>query len=542
MPAGPLAVGPLHAGEVPPGGDVAAVAAAGTVLAGVHGGRVEGVMNPYHQDDGLTIYHGDCLDQLKTLPDNSIHAIVTDPPYGLSNHSIEEVADCLQAWINGTPYQPKGKGFMGKAWDAWVPGPEVWKECLRVLKPGGHLLAFAGTRSMDLMSMALRLSGFELRDSIGYAHDGGEAPLMAYCYGSGFPKSCDISKQIDKAAGAERQPTGRAKPGHEGFANRGNLSSVQSLKGTMGGEGGFARPWMDDPEKVEAYHQETAPATDAARQWEGWGSALKPAWEPILLCRKPLDGTLAANTLKHGCGGINVDGSRVGTEVESWPISRAYAPGQKQPGGVQFKEPTGPMPPGRWPANLIHSGEPEVVGLFPETGASKATPRNNGEFKSVAKGRDAAHVTFGHDDTGGSAARFFKCCPDDDKEDHSARRIIYQAKASKKDRDEGCEGMAGGSNRINALRRSEEEKTSTVHRNHHPTVKSTALCRYLVKLVTPPGGTILDPFMGSGSTGKAAVLEGFNFIGIEREAEYAEIAKTRIVHVKSKPAQGELFT
>ena len=313
---------------------------------------------------------------LRTLPDCSVDSVVTDPPYGLS--------------------------FMGKKWDYDVPSVEVWKECLRVLKPGGHLLAFAGTRTQHRMAVRIEDAGFEIRD------------MIAWVYGSGFPKSHNLKDE-----------------------------------------------------------------------WQGWGTALKPALEPITVARKPLKGTVAENVLAHGTGAINVDGCRVGTEggeTHKGGFQKSYV-GDKvdyENHGVQ----TNLTPKGRWPANLIHDGSEEVVGLFPVTGASKATPRNNGEFKSVAKGRDLPHVTFGHDDNGGSAARFFYC-----------------AKASKRDRDEG---------------------------NTHPTVKPTDLMRYLCRLVTPPDGIVLDPFMGSGSTGKAAMLEGFEFIGIEREAEYVEIAKARI--------------
>jgi DNA modification methylase len=257
---------------------------------------------------------------------------------------------------------------------------------------------------------------------------------------------------------------------------------------------------------------------------------ISPAYEPIIVARKPLDGTVAENVLTHGTGGINVDGCRVGRDtgdVSGWSQSGSKASENRAMSGGNYARDAKPDADGRWPANLIHDGSDEVVGLFPSTGASKATPRNNGDFKSVAKGRDLPHVTYGHDDNGGSAARFFYC-----------------AKASKADRDEGledfalrsasecCEDREPGSAGLDNPRAGAGRTSGA--RNIHPTVKPTSLMRYLCRLVTPPNGVILDPFMGSGSTGKGAMLEGFRFIGIEREAEYLEIARARINHQLEK--------
>lgn len=276
----------------------------------------------------FVLHHGDCLAVLRTLADNSVDSIVTDPPYGLSDHKPSEVLACLSAWIAGKSYQPKGKGFMGRSWDAWVPGPDVWRECLRVLKPGGHVLAFAGTRSMDLMSMALRLAGFELRDSIGHAHDGGGAPLMAWCYGSGFPKSLDVSKAIDKAGGASPR------------------EQSQILKARREATG-MTR-------EAVAAELRAGGNTEAAAQWEGWGTALKPAWEPIVLARKPLIGTVAENVLAHGTGALNIDGCRVPAEkaTTGWGGggSALYEGGLSREGGEARLQDAG-----RWPANLILS-------------------------------------------------------------------------------------------------------------------------------------------------------------------------------------------
>ena len=406
--------------------------------------------------------HGDCLDVLRGMADNSVDAIVTDPPYGLS--------------------------FMGKRWDYDVPSEDIWRECLRVLKPGGHLLAFAGTRTQHRMAVRIEDAGFEIRD------------MIAWVYGSGFPKSMDVSKAMDKAAGAERTEVIGTKLGRSGMAKDGSNQSFDSSVNTYGGGGILPTDIL-------------APATDAARQWHGWGTALKPALEPITVARKPLIGTVAENVLTWGTGGVNVDASRVGGEQ------------------------------GRWPANLIHDGSEEVVQALPQTGPSPGNYVRSAEVGNRIYGGGVGKAASGDIQRGfadsGSAARFFYC-----------------AKASKRDRDEGCEGMdereaVGGMKATGLCRKCGRQKVNTsgecqcakpdfgpIQRrrtNHHPTVKPTDLMRYLCRLVTPPGGTVLDPFMGSGSTGKAAVLEGFNFIGIEREAEYLDIARARIEHVTKEP-------
>jgi site-specific DNA-methyltransferase (adenine-specific) len=381
---------------------------------------------------------GDCLERLRELPDCSVDSVVTDPPYGLS--------------------------FMGKKWDYDVPSVEVWAECLRVLKPGGHLLAFAGTRTQHRMAVRIEDAGFEIRD------------MIAWVYGSGFPKSHDVSKAIDKAAGAECEVVGVHKRHGGGSA----------VSGSMAG-----------PLGVASELPLTAPATEAAQQWEGWGTALKPALEPITVARKPLIGTVAENVLEHGTGGLNIDGCRVACDPADLGDPTRFQSARKgadswdrQDKGMFDAGKAGGWangaPSGRWPANLIHDGSDEVVGLFPN--GAKPKPARIGK-----RGGSPIHGSLtigtpnavGHwpADEGGSAARFFYC-----------------AKASKKDRE--------GSN--------------------HPTMKPTALMRYLCRLVTPPEGVVLDPFMGSGSTGKAAVLEGFQFIGVERDEEYMKIAESRI--------------
>ena len=403
--------------------------------------------------DHYTLLHGDCLELLRALPDSSVDAVVTDPPYGLA--------------------------FMGKRWDYDVPSVDIWAECLRVLKPGGHLLAFAGTRTQHRMAVRIEDSGFEIRD------------MIAWVYGSGFPKSLDVSKAIDKAAGAEREVVG-ANPTYRRIQEQAANYNLQRNPNI------------------------TAPATEAAKQWQGWGTALKPALEPITVARKPLSGTVAETVLEHGTGAINVDGCRVSTNES---LSRSRNGVNNLFSGLGSQDGSN-NPEGRWPANLIHDGSDEVTGLFPVTGASKAAPRNNQIKDEFFTGKKPT-ITYGHDDDGGSAARFFYC-----------------AKASKADRDEGCE-------LFDEVRRTDGRTTehhvpnlrTTARKNHHPTVKPTDLMRYLCRLVTPPGGVVLDPFMGSGSTGKAAILEGFRFIGCEREADYVEIARARITTAANERAQ-----
>ncbi|WP_315807809.1 site-specific DNA-methyltransferase [Pseudomonas sp. C9-3] len=360
-----------------------------------------------------TLHLGDCLQVLRTIPDNSIDSVVTDPPYGLS--------------------------FMGKRWDYDVPSVEVWEECLRVLKPGGHLLAFAGTRTQHRMACRIEDAGFELRD------------MIAWVYGSGFPKS----KNLDG-------------------------------------------------------------------DWQGWGTALKPALEPITMARKPLAGTVTQNAEEHGTGALHIDSCRVPSEAMppntgAGGMPRRRDDEQRGPGALSQ-----PHPGGRWPANLLHDGSAEVVALFPaDAGAVSPVrgtePTANGFSGSVAYSgmRDRVAGAF-HADTG-SAARFFYC-----------------AKTSRRDRNEGCEEMerrplhwSSGDANPGSFQSPGTDKTS---QNHHPTVKPTELMAYLCRLVTRPGGVVLDPFMGSGSTGKACMREGFKFVGIEREPPYLAISAARISH------------
>jgi DNA modification methylase len=450
----------------------------------------------------VTLHEGDCLAILKNLLNNSISSIVTDPPYGLSDHSSSDIADCLTAWLAGEIYQSDKKGFMGAIWDAFVPGPEVWRECLRVLKPGGNMLVFAGTRSMDLMSMAIRLAGFELRDSIGYAHDGGTAPLMAWAYGTGFPHGQNISAAIDKAAGREREIIGTKVNTYDGSvrdpSKHGNPADQSNI-----GEWGYHKTPHGMPL--------TAPASDAAKRWEGWNTHLKPAWEPILICRKPLDGNMVQNIQKHGVGGLNVDACRIPVDLAiddprmggegSWGTEQmaknVYAGGYS---GTTVRSSS----LGRYPANIVTDGSDTVRAAFPDAPGASAPVQGTEDSRTGDNG------IFGHyervasvgirNDKDTSAARFFMKCEPSDAE-REANRIAYCSKASPKER----------------------------QGSRHPTIKPVGLLRYLCKLINPPNGIILDPFAGSGTTGQAALEEGFqNVVLIEREAEYCAHIRNRL--------------
>jgi site-specific DNA-methyltransferase (adenine-specific) len=409
------------------------------------------------------IYLGDNLEILKDMPDNSVDSIVTDPPYGLGKEP--NVVEVMKDWIEKGYHDIKGKGFMGKEWDAFVPQPNLWKECLRVLKPGGHLLSFAGTRTYDWVVMGLRFAGFEIRDQI------------AWVYGSGFPKSYDVSKGIDKNEGVEH-------PKNTPISSNNSMSGANYTRNKM---------------KVKS---------DLTKLYEGWGTALKPALEPIVMARKPLKGTVAENVIKYGTGGINIDECRVATDDD---IKSTTMPNLNQKNGEQgiyngtkinaerldYKQNDN----GRFPANLIHDGSDEVVELFPN-----------------------------EDDT--SASRFFYC-----------------AKASKSERNMGLGGFkkkytASAEFRPNHMEKAKNGDNGNPFgrwqptRNIHPTVKPIDLMRYLVRLVTPKDGIVLDPYMGSGTTAIACKKEKMHYIGCELSEEYLEIAKARI---KSAIVEYDIF-
>lgn len=418
---------------------------------------------------------GDCLEQLKLMPDNSIDSIVTDPPYGIS--------------------------FMGKKWDYQVPSQEVFAEMLRVLKPGGHALVACGTRTQHRMAVNIEDAGFEIRD------------VITWLYGSGFPKSMDISKAIDKQAGADRPDA--IKGGHMGAAGRSHGSDyandadleIENKIPAVIGKGFLTRG---------------TPQTESAKQWQGWGTALKPACEFWTLARKPIsEKTVAANVLEHGTGGINIDRCRIGTSDSISSTLNQNTRGHLIGSGGSKKERDTvyhQSPLGRWPANLILDEE-AAEALDEQSGTSKPKPSRSGP----KGGNKGALPNFG-----GSSADAIEYWPED--QGGGASRFFYVAKASKGERNHGLDEFEPS--KTNDGRKKEidnaYQRGGTERLNTHPTVKPIKLMTYLCRLITPPNGIVLDPFMGSGSTGVAAIKEGFGFVGIEREPQYFEIAKARI--------------
>ena len=408
----------------------------------------------------LRLLNGDCLDKLKELDNNSIDSIVTDPPYGLS--------------------------FMGKKWDYDVPSVEIWQECLRVLKPGGHLLAFAGSRTYHRMAVRIEDAGFDIRDQI------------MWIYGSGFPKSHNIGKAIDKMEG-KIVPTGK------GFNVAGQGIGLNENKQFRSDHPDYVKPRYDN-------------------DWEGWGTALKPAHEPIVMARKPIEGTVAENTLQYGVGGLNIDGTRIGNEVRTTPIHSTDKKEDNTLFGLHatiqhHREET---TLGRWPANVILDEEAGEI-LDEQSGKSSSKKRTNFKKDNTIWQENTGEIdtmSGGFNDEGG-ASRFFYC-PKASKKDRDHGLDKFDTKSTRKWTDTGMKTTGSGNPR------------QELGKNIHPTVKPTELMKYLIRLVTPKDGIVLDPFMGSGSTGKAAIQEGMWFVGIEREKEYYEIAKQRIEYEMDK--------
>ena len=429
---------------------------------------------------------GDCIDKLKELDDNSVDSIVTDPPYGLS--------------------------FMGKKWDYDVPSQEIFEECLRVLKPGGHLLSFAGSRTYHRMAVRVEDAGFEIRDQI------------MWIYGSGFTKSMNIGKAMDKVQGNEREVVGK-KGGKIDFSK------------TKKGDTSFYETAWDNKDYVELE------ITKGNSELEGWGTALKPAHEPIVMARKPLsEKTVVNNVLEWGTGGINIDESRIGTTTKT-NAGKANKENNRiaANGGYVNDVSSQEHNYGRFPANIILDKEAGRI-LDEQTGelSTVGSPKKIDNSKTSIFGAGVPGFQM-YGDKGG-ASRFFYC-----------------PKTSKTDRNEGLDEFedkyyAAGNQAKAELKRGNVEFNSNkgkgrderhnhnqvgVSKNNHPTVKPTDLMLYLIRLITPKGGTTLDPFMGSGSTGKAAVRGGFDFVGIEREKEYMEIAEARIQYEKDNPYSEE---
>ena len=494
------------------------------------------------------ILNADCLAALRDMPAASVDAVVTDPPYGLSNTTPAQVADTITRWVSGDrEYLPSARGFMGHEWDGFVPPVAVWDECLRVLKPGGHLLAFAGSRTHDLMTLGIRLAGFEIRDSV------------AWLYGSGFPKSMDVSKAIDSTGGVSAADQARVLRAARERADmtREEVAAVVgcTVSSVRDWEEGRARAvgratefitpspayrskladvlgYTEDERVIVGVASPTGaiwgngtgrkeyagPATDAARQWEGWGTALKPAFEPVTLARKPLSGTVAANVQEHGTGALNIDACRIGTDPAPGQNGRttgvfmfdgfttladleaAAEKGERTPKGRDARAtlacyrsariaPTATGKTGRWPANVVldESQAAELDRQSGVTASAQRIGRRAGKADTTSYGAFSGQerALKDHGDSGG-ASRFF-----------------YVAKAPKSER-------------------------PVVDGTAHPTVKPIALMRWLVRMVTPPNGTVLDPFAGSGTTLEAAMLEGFNVTGVEREADYLPLIQARI--------------
>jgi DNA modification methylase len=527
---------------------------------------------PYYADEAVTLHLGDCLDILPTLADASVDAVVCDPPYGLADHHPRVIAEALAAWLAGDrAYVPEGAGFMGRSWDRFVPPPAAWDECWRVLKPGGHLVAFAAPRTADLMGMSIRLAGFEIRDS------------LHWIYGSGMPKGQNIGKAIDRRRddreqvlqvtawlAAARDAVGWTNARVDalfGFHGMAGLWTTQGkaaivpqpeqwdrLRDAMGFDDAEIRPLVAElngrkGELGEAWalrevigtrnaptrksdhlygdysgdDRITAPATDAARQWHGWNTQLRPAHEPIILARKSTGyESTVANVLLHGTGALNVDACRTAAG-QDYQDKCASVVGIDSPrNGDTGGERTGIREDsahnlGRWPANVLLGHGPDCVdggecqpgcpvaemdrqsGVTRSSGRPGAASGRPGQNVYGTYGQDAGSNAGGLGDSGG-ASRFFPV-------------FRYEAKAAKSERPRLVDGTA------------------------HATVKPLALMRWLIRLVTPPGGLILDPFAGSGTTLEAAAVEGFRAIGVERHEPYAELCRVRL----AKPLAPVLF-
>ena len=421
--------------------------------------------------EGSTVYNGDCLEVMEKIDKCSVDSVVTDPPYHLTSivqRFGKEGSAPAQFGTDGA-FARASKGFMGKEWDGGDIAfqANTWRKCYELLKPGGHLIAFSGSRTYHRMACAIEDAGFEIRDQ------------CIWLYGSGFPKSHNIGREIDKKQGNDREVVGEVRAG----------------KNALGQDSGWNK--HNNRTQIEV--------TKGSSEWEGWGTALKPAHEPMVLARKPLsEKSVADNVMQHGTGAINIDACRVGGQSEDTERKKVVRKARTADGvwtddnsgmkseGSEFADAD---PRGRWPSNVMHDGSEQVQEIFPETSSTEVSrERTHKGIWTAGELADTEQFMPAYGDQG-NASRYFYC-----------------AKTSKEERKFGLGGEVAA--------------------NTHPTVKPVELMRYLVRLITPKGGVVLDPFMGSGSTGMAAREEDYSFIGIEKESEYYEIAKARIKNVK----------
>lgn len=434
------------------------MAADGSAMSAISGAEM-------YLDGRVALHHGDSRDVLRAYPDGYFHAVVCDPPYALVSIVKRFGGEGAKPARDGDVYSRASAGFMGQRWDTGETAfaSAFWAEVLRVLKPGGWLIAASGTRTYHRLACAIEDAGFEIRD------------MLSWLYGSGFPKSHDVAKAIDRRNGDERPVVGK-----EILSN--DIRGGALLDAAHGGE----RP---------AFERDiTVAASAVSAAWEGWGTALKPACEPWVLGRKPMLGTVAENVLAHGTGALNIDRCRVGSESRPLVVSDRRSGNNTYGDGLCGSVAAGKTETGRWPANVLHDGSDDVISAFPETasgtGAIKRESAAGRQGNALGReSRPAGTPMVCHGDAG-SAARFF-----------------YTAKADGEDR----------------------------FASRHPTVKPLDLMQYFVRLVTPPGGVVLDPFAGSGTTGEAAWREGFSAVLIEREAAYADDIRRRLQHANSGP-------
>jgi DNA modification methylase len=462
----------------------------------------------------MTLHCGDSFAYLQTLPDNSVDAVVTDPPYGLG--TPPDPATVLAAWLDTGHHEVKGGGFMGKAWDSFVPQPAFWKEVYRVLKPGGHVAAFFGTRTYDWGAMAIRLAGFEVRTQ------------LTWVFGSGFPKGTDIGRAID--------------------LSRGGVGEWNTTPDEL--------EWCDDRDehigqkrvnlKIRGDHPIIyTPQDPEAAQWQGWSTQLKPAHEPICLARKPCsEGTVAANVLRWRTGALNIGACRVPGADSNWVRTcNGTNVDQFFKGKLALPLNCGTTE-GRYPATLLHDGSDAVLGEFPTSKSSDAGGpiycRNESPTLRGGSGKNVPGKyqceRHGFTDEG-SAARYFTAAPYELGELESLVPFLYCAKASTAERNAGLTNEAVPTaamtgNLVDGQRKGGDGSAirTPIRRNLHPTVKPIRLMEWLCNLLCPPGGIILDPFMGSGTTGIAAGRNGFDFIGCDLDPSYVQLATERIAH------------